>query len=217
VVITQIADPTGTATDIFKFLDASGTVVGNQVQQDLSKVSPLGTYYLDLFTVPNGVSFSIAKPNGVGSSGVNTTRQIRFMAFKLSDFGITSSNYSQIKSFQIVPSGVTDEAFVAYNATSINVPPSIAQNTNTSNSVICTTGGGSAYLEVSAAAAIGGSLSYAWEVSTDGGTVWSTVTNGGVYSGATTNALKISSATAGYKYRATVTESSTEYSSTSAV
>ncbi len=217
IVITQIADPSGTATDTYKFLDASGNIVGNSISQDISKLPPLGTYYLDLFTVSSGVSFSIAKPTGVGSGGTNTTRQIRFIAFRLSDFGITAANYSQIRTLQVIPSGVTDVAFVAYNALAINVPPSVAQNTVTSNTTICASGGGSAYLAVNATAAAGGVLSYSWELSTDGGTTWNPVSNGGVYSGATTNALSVSAATAGYKYRTTVTEASTGYSSVSGV
>jgi hypothetical protein len=41
----------------------------------------------------------------------------------------------------------------------------------------------------------GGSLSYQWQISTDGGTTWGNVTNGGVYSGATTVTLAISNST----------------------
>ncbi len=215
LVITQIADPSSSAFDTYRFLDASNNIVGNQLQIDLSKLSALGDYYLDLFTVNNGIPFSTAKPKGVNSS--NTTRDIRLMAFKLSDFGITPANYSQVKKLQIIPSGVTDMAFVAYNTAAINLPPSIAQNIPATSSAICDPGGGNAHLAVSASAAGGGALTYFWEVSTDGGTTWNTVTNGGIYSGATTNELSISSATINYQYRATVTEAGSEYSATSAV
>ncbi|WP_336516613.1 T9SS type A sorting domain-containing protein [Pollutibacter soli] len=212
-VITQIADPSTSAFDTYRFLDASNNVVGAPLQIDLSKLSPLGTYYLDLFPVANGVPLASAKPTGVNS--VNTTRQIRFMAFRLSDFNITTSNYTQIKKLQIIPSGVTDMAFVAYNTATLNLPPNIVQNLPASSTAICNPGGGSAHLVVNASAAGGGTLSYVWEVSTNGGNTWSTVSNNANYTGATTSELYISSATINYQYRATVTESGSNYSSTS--
>ncbi|MFT3704296.1 MAG: T9SS type A sorting domain-containing protein [Agriterribacter sp.] len=215
IIVTQIADPSTSAFDTYRFLDASNNVVGTSLQIDLSKLAALGTYYLDLFTVASGIPFANAKPTGISSS--NTTRQIRLMAFKLSDFGITASNYSQVKRLQIIPSGVTDMAFVAYNTSAINVPPSIAQNVAATSSAICNPGGGSATLAVSATAAAGGALSYNWEVSINGGTTWSAVSNGGIYSGATTTSLVISSATVNYQYRANVTEAGSGYSATSSI
>ena len=217
LVFTQIADPSGTAFDKYKFLDASGNIVGQELSVSYQSILPLGTYYLDLFSVTSGLSLSVGKPTGVFSIGNNTTRQIRLIAFKLSDFGITTTNYSQIRTLVATSSGVSDCAFVAYNANAINVPPSISQNTQTTSSVICTTGVSNAYLEVYATAAASGALSYSWEVSTDGGTNWSAVTNGATYSGTLTKGLTIRGATQNYKYRAIVTESGTGYSSISPV
>lgn len=53
----------------------------------------------------------------------------------------------------------------------------------------------------------GGTLSYQWQVSTNGGSSYSNVSNGGVYSGATTATLTISNSTGldTYRYRARVT------------
>lgn len=53
----------------------------------------------------------------------------------------------------------------------------------------------------------GGTLSYQWQVSTNGGTTFTNVSNGGVYSGATTVTLSISDSTGldGNRYRARVT------------
>lgn len=214
IVITQIADPSTSAFDTYRFLDASNNVVGTPLQIDLSKLSPLGTYYLDLFSVANNIPLSGAKPTGVNSS--NTTRQIRFMAFRLSDFNITSSNYAQIRRLQIIPSGVTDMAFVAYNTATMNLPPNIVQNIPASSTAICDPGGGSAHLVVNASSAGGGALSFIWEVSTDGGATWSAVSNNSNYSGATTAELDINSATINYQYRSTVTEAGSGYSATSA-
>lgn len=213
LVITQIADPSTSAFDTYRFLDASNNVVGTALNVDLSKISALGTYYLDLYNVATGVPFAVAKP--ISSSFTNTTRQIRFIAFKLSDFGITIANYSLVKKLQVLPSGVTDMAFVAYNTAAINVPPSIAKDSSATSSAICNPGGGAAKLVVNATAASGGILSYDWEISTNGGTSWLPVTNGGVYSTATTNALNISAATIGNMFRANVTESGSGFSATS--
>ncbi|MDX1937050.1 MAG: hypothetical protein SFU21_08025, partial [Flavihumibacter sp.] len=218
ILVTQIADPSTSAFDTYRFLDAGSNVVGNSITVDLSKIASLGSYYLDLFPVANGTTFNVAKPNAAPSvSGVNTTRNIRLIAFKLSDFGINGSNYSQVKTLQITPSGVSDMAFVAYNANAINVPPSISQNTNASSTIICSSGGGSAFMVINATGAGGGTLSYSWEESIDGGDNWSVVTDGGIYSGATTAALSISNATANYKYRCTATEGGTLYSAVSTV
>lgn len=55
--------------------------------------------------------------------------------------------------------------------------------------------------------ATGGSPTYVWKVSTNGGTSFTTVTNGGVYAGATTNTLTITGATLsmnGYRYQVEV-------------
>ncbi|MFO8087096.1 MAG: FISUMP domain-containing protein, partial [Bacteroidales bacterium] len=43
--------------------------------------------------------------------------------------------------------------------------------------------------------ATGGSLTYQWQESTDGGTTWNNLSNGGVYSNVTTNTMDITSAT----------------------
>lgn len=52
----------------------------------------------------------------------------------------------------------------------------------------------------------GGTLSYQWQISADGGTTYANITNGGVYSGATTATLTISNSTGlnSRRYRAVV-------------
>lgn len=207
IILTQIADPTLTNSDTYTFKDSNGNTVGNSEQVSMQQVSRLGSYRLDLFSVTGGQPWGLTAPSSITNNTAtfnNTTRDIRFVAFRLSDFGINASNYKQIKRFEVIPSGVTDVAFVAYNANSINIPPGVSTN-NSSSTVICTTGG-SAFLKVNVVDAAGGALSYAWEVSTDNGTTWSAVSNGGIYSGASTSSLSISAATAGYKYRCVVTE-----------
>lgn len=53
------------------------------------------------------------------------------------------------------------------------------------------------------------SLTYQWQVSTDGGGTWNPVSDGATYTGSTTMTLRISAATSGlnnYKYRCTVSD-----------
>lgn len=54
----------------------------------------------------------------------------------------------------------------------------------------------------------GGTLSYQWEVSSDGGSTWANAT-GGVYSGDTTNTLAVTNSTGlnGYQYRVVISSS----------
>ncbi len=57
-------------------------------------------------------------------------------------------------------------------------------------------------------AATGGTLTYQWQVSTDGGTTFTDITNGGIYSGATTTTLNLTNVPAandGYQYQLAVT------------
>lgn len=208
IIITQIADPTS-GNDIFQFVDASGVIVGNTVTQNMTILTKLGAYKLDLFNLSPGAPFNSAMCYSAFST--NGTRDMRMVGFKLSDFGITPANFPQVASLKITPSGTSDYAFIAYSD-AIEMSPNISQNIEKTNSSICT--GGTANMEIVTSAAYGGSLSYLWEESTDGGTSWSIVSNGGSYSGAITKRLTITSATDSYKYRATVTESGTGYSAT---
>ena len=209
ILITQIADPSS-GNDVFQFIDSSGNIVGNSITQDMTLLTKLGTYGLDLFTLSPGAPFNSAK--GFSSFSTNTTRNIWLAGFKIADFGITLANYGQVAALKITPSGTSDYAFIAFNAYAIEIAPNISQNIEKTNSSICA--GGTANLEVITRAAYGGLLTYLWEESTNGGSTWFTVSNGGSYSGATTNRLTIVAALNSYKYRATVTESGTGYSST---
>jgi hypothetical protein len=228
ILVGQIAGPGGNP-DVFKFVDASGNTVGNSVNvifNSDAKAPLLSRYRQDQFIWPNYLTltastatpvenvWSSANALGTGSGG---NGQIRMVAFKLSEFGITSSNYTQISSFTTIPSGTTDIAFVAYSNGSMNVPPSLGINTTTTSSVICSdiNSTSNAFLSVRPYSSSGGALSYSWEVSTNAGTSWSSISNNAVYAGATTTDLTITGATVGYKYRATVVEAGTGYSSVS--
>lgn len=168
ILVTQIAEPTGTTTDTYTFLDASGNVVGNSLSVSLDLVSKLGTYKLDLFSVPLGISFSTAKPNG---SFATTERDIRFVGFRLSDFGINNTNFNNIEKLRIVASGKSDVAFVAYNANAIYSPPVIT-DISPSTAYCASTDELEFKMNV---VAPGETLAYQWEKSVDGGTIWDTI------------------------------------------
>jgi len=211
IIITQIADPSA-GNDVFSFVNASGVTIGNAVTQDMTALTSFGNYKIDLFSFTANTPYNTALPTGTAATGTGT-RGIRLVAFKLSDFGITAANVASIKSLKITPSGNSDYAFISYNANSINIPPNISQNDATTTSTVCTNG--TAVLSVIGTAATGGTLSYLWEQSVDGGTSWTAVSNGGNFSGAATTSLSITKPVNSYKYRATVTESTNNYTNTS--
>jgi len=121
VVVTQIAQP-GSAddNDIFSFIDANGNIVGNPVQVSFNGISAIGTNRVDLFKLTN-TSYATAVPNGVNT--FNDVKDIRMVAFKISDFGITTAAVANtIAGFKILPSGSSDPAFIAYNANTFVIP-----------------------------------------------------------------------------------------------
>jgi len=211
-ILTQIAQPVS-GNDIFSLVDASGTVVGNTFTQNMTLLNPFGTYDLDLFNLTPSTPFNIATAYSAAST--NTNREIRLVAIKLSDFGINSSNYSQVKMLKIAPSTNSDYAFIAYNTSSLNLPPNVTQNSANTNTTVCS--GGVSAMAVIATAAAGGTLSYSWEVSTNGGGSWLPVIDGGGISGATTNRLLVTAPTNGHQYRTIVTEAVSNLSSQSDV
>ncbi len=90
-------------------------------------------------------------------------------------------------------------AAVNSNAAILTVEGGLTINTQPSNASECS--GGSASFTVAATAM--GTITYQWQVSTDGGTNWTNVTDAGVYTGATTATLNISNVTGlnGNQYR----------------
>ncbi|BDU23966.1 T9SS sorting signal type C domain-containing protein [Flavobacterium sp. GSB-24] len=112
LLVTQVAEPGGTGTeDIFKFVDAAGNTVGNQISVSFNSVSVIGTYSLDLFRATDGVTaFTPA-----------ATRDIRMLGIETSSFGITSANAAQVDRFVVVFSGSSDCAFIAFNTKSLKI------------------------------------------------------------------------------------------------
>ena len=168
IIVTQIAEPTGVTIDTYTFLDDNGNVVGQSISGiDLNRVSTLGSYECDLFGLPLNTPNSSAKPNSNITS--KTTRPIRFLAFRLSDFNINNSNYTQVSKLRITASGTSDVAFVGYNAETIYSLPIVTINSS-SDSVYCS--GEFPYLKIDVVAP-GETLTYQWEVSNNDGLSWS--------------------------------------------
>ncbi|MEO8415878.1 MAG: immunoglobulin domain-containing protein, partial [Ginsengibacter sp.] len=155
IVVTQIADPSATGDTLY-FINSSGAVVGNKLSINWTAINKVGTYYLDLYTFPNGALCDTAKINGTFDK--ETTRDIRLLAFKLSDFGITIGNAANVTGFILRESGTSDPAFIAYNTDAFTIPaPEISVQPLTQ--VVCPNASNSVTFSVTAT---GGSLSYQW-------------------------------------------------------
>ncbi|NMH28600.1 T9SS type A sorting domain-containing protein [Flavobacterium silvaticum] len=129
VLITQVADPG--STDYYHFTDVNGNIIGNPVRVDMqTSMAAVGTYRLDLFNFGT-TNIATATPSSVNSS--NTTRDIRIVGLRFSDFGITAANISQIKTFDMLAGGTADVAFLAYNTASFQIASPVV--TSAPNSV----------------------------------------------------------------------------------
>jgi Immunoglobulin domain len=188
IMVTQIAEPTTSEYTTYCFVDASGNIVGNPVEIKMNGISKLGTYKTDFFTLQTQ-AFNTAIVNGVGSPG-NPTRDIRILAYKLSDFGITNANRSLVTQFKVLTNGSDDMAFIAYNRDTFTIPAPEIVNQPTSMAV-CP--GGSANFSVSITSTGYGTEvpTYQWEKNGIA-LVNGNATGGSVISGANTANLVIS-------------------------
>ncbi|MEI2750909.1 MAG: T9SS type A sorting domain-containing protein [Ferruginibacter sp.] len=155
IVVSQIAQPTSTGDTLY-FVNSSGVVVGSKVSINWNVISRLGTYYLDLYTLPTGSLCDTAHISGTFSR--ETTRDIRLLAFKLSDFGITAGNASNVTGFILKASGTSDPAFIAYNTDAFVIPAPVI-TVHPVTQVVCPNVSNSVTFSVTAT---GGSLSYQW-------------------------------------------------------
>lgn len=178
IMVSQIAQPTDGSYSIYSFVDAQGNVVGNPVQINFSSVPVIGRYKTDFFTLPEGTQLNNAVINGSTLVG-NNFRDIRLLAYHLSDFGITVANRANAVAFKVMPSGTSDPAFMAYNRDSFQIPSPIITAQPISR-VACV--GGQATFSVTAD---GSELEYQWEKN------GVALTNGGNISGATSANLTI--------------------------
>jgi hypothetical protein len=149
ILVTQTASPSG-AVDIYAFLDSNGNIVGNPVQANHSAIAAIGTYKLDLFTLQTNSPYATATP--IGNGPANGVRDIRMIAFKMTDFGLTTTTAPQVTDFILMPGGDSDPAFIAYNADSFQIPAPVITSQPTSQ-VVCPNTSGSVTFTVTATGA----------------------------------------------------------------
>jgi len=115
IIVTQVGAPSSNF-DIFKFTDAAGNTVGVQKEVNFSSIISSGKALWNFYFAGNC-------PHNFNTGGTfsGTTRDVRILTFKLSDFGITLSNYTNALKFVQVLSGDSDVAFSAYSTNSMSM------------------------------------------------------------------------------------------------
>jgi hypothetical protein len=198
IIVSQVASPSNNSFDVYCFVDSSGNIVGKPVQINLFNVPAVGTYKTDFFSLPTGTALSSATVNGAATPGGNT-RDIRLVAYRLSDFGINETNRERAVQFKVMPSGTSDPAFMAYNRNSFNVP---APEITVQPVSVASCPGTSVSFTVGIATANTENV-YRWEKD---GVV---LTDGGNITGSTTSTLQISNITLANSgaYRSIITNS----------
>jgi hypothetical protein len=120
IVVSNIANPSGSNNDNLRFINGSGVTVGNPVSINMSSssTSPIvGNWLVDFYNF-NSTSG--------GGGYVKTQRNLRFLPIELSQFGITTTNSSQVVALIYTAGGTSDPAFIAYNEQSIGVASKLA-------------------------------------------------------------------------------------------
>jgi hypothetical protein len=151
------------------------------------------TYQWQLST--NGGSSWSNQGNGAPYSGMTTAT----MSINAATAGMNGYRYRCVVSGSCLPAAISSDALLT-----VDSPPSIT--THPVNTTACT--GGNATLFVVAAG--GTSLSYQWQLSTNGGATYTNQANNSTYSGMTTATMNITGASTGmfnYRYRCIVTGS----------
>lgn len=138
-----------------------------------------GLTYQWQVSINGGSSYSNVSNAGIYSNA--TTSTLNLVAATSS---VNGNLYRCVVSGSCTPTATSTGATLTINA----LP---AVTVNPSNSTICA--GSNTSFSVTATGA--GTLSYLWQVSTNGGTSYSTVGNGGIYTNATTSTLNITAAT----------------------
>lgn len=108
ILITQVADPSGSNFDSYEFLDVNGNRVGNKLDLDLSSLPALGNWTADFYEANTN-------PMTLQSGFTNTDRPLRVWGADLKAWGIDSTNVGNITYFKIRLNGNSDVAFVAFN------------------------------------------------------------------------------------------------------
>jgi hypothetical protein len=157
------------------------------------------TATISLSAIGEGLAYQWQYYNG--STYIVLANSATYSGVKTNSLTITNIiSGSNTGKYRCVVSGTCSPTIVTSTDANVSIGgPTIA--TQPVATTVCT--GSDTSLTVVAS----GSLTYQWQVSTNGGTVWSSLTNTGIYSGVTTNKLKFTAASGidTYKYQCIVT------------
>jgi hypothetical protein len=137
----------------------------------------------------NSVSFSVlATGTAIGYQWqVSTDAGVTFNNIggaTASTYTFTATLAQNTYQYRCVVTGTCTPAATSTAAT-LTVGSTLIINTQPANAIICE-GGNTTY-----AVAVTGTVTYQWQLSTNGGTTYTDITNGGIYSGATTAVLSL--------------------------
>jgi len=118
LVLTQIGVPPGSnVNDVYRFFDAQGNTVGNSVSINVANIPVVAQIHMKFYTPTNPPTYN---------SGLYGDRDLRLVSYDFEAFGINAANIGRIAGFGQVLSGASDQAFVAYNASSVTILQSIS-------------------------------------------------------------------------------------------
>lgn len=118
LVLTQIGvPPSSTVNDVYRFFDANGNTVGNSVSINVANIPVVAQIHMKFYTPTNPPTYN---------SGLYGERDLRLVSYDFSAFGINAANIGRIVGFGQVLSGASDQAFVAYNASSVTILQSVS-------------------------------------------------------------------------------------------
>lgn len=116
IVATQMGEYTAGYADVFKFIDNTGATVGNPISVNFGSVAEVGEQLWAFFnTTAANKNYSSPQPGGTPP-----TRKVRLLSWDLHDFGLDQNNVGSIDRFVHTLSGVSDQAFMAYNTSSFS-------------------------------------------------------------------------------------------------
>lgn len=125
LIFTQMGQPSGNP-DSFYFVNEANTVIGTPYNVAFNSVPAIGSACWKFYNA--NVNPPAYAPGVSGTSGTGScVRDVRVLAADWSEFGITTSNYTQAVKLIQTFSGTSDLAFIgAYNEESITFAASVA-------------------------------------------------------------------------------------------
>ncbi len=124
IFVTEEASPSSSSPDIFTFVDASGSTVGNAVSVVTSGLPQVGNWQADFYDLTG---------TQTNSTYINQPRPLAYYAADLSTFGITAANYMNVVALVYQPNGTSDPAFIAFSEPSISVSAQLNLTTQPSS------------------------------------------------------------------------------------